>query len=436
MAPRAPTSKKRSNRASHNRDSGYRYRGNTSSSAPIFDDEGDDPAKIELLGVSLPNPLSYLRNNNNFSSLTNATNWTPTRIILFGGVTAILLAPLFDAFLRESLAFLRGSSGADDANGIIGDALPHVTNDGKFHGRYPNSLLTLFFPYTLFRDVVLDQPVDPNDVPFFWHAHVSDETAVKAVLTKCYEADLVELNTVEDIEKARRLNLVSTLVSQDRVGAGAINKEKLYNGQRRKPLVIASPHVKEAAELFSQDNFGRTFSFYRHPIDYDVHPNLKKKLPPEAGANNFMTRLLSGVHTGPLGYKELGIGKQVIRQATIAGTRDLMAESLFRFGKYYGWVPAGGEGTKESEKKDDAIAMSCIEDIIKDVPGERYADHNSPEWKVFYKANKLDCQLYEIARSTWRAQIQTIIPLPLQKQRAGEGDDDEKEDEEEEEAQR
>ena len=40
---------------------------------------------------------------------------------------------------------------------------------------------------------------------------------------------------------------------------------------------------------------------HRHPIDYDVHPNLKRNLPPEAGANNFMTRLLSDVHTGVLG---------------------------------------------------------------------------------------------------------------------------------------
>jgi hypothetical protein len=40
--------------------------------------------------------------------------------------------------------------------------------------------------------------------------------------------------------------------------------------------------------------------------------------------------------------------------------------------------------------------------------------------------------LYEIARSTWRAQIQTIIPLTLQKRRAGEGDDDEDKDEDEE----
>ena len=79
------------------------------------------------------------------------------------------------------------------------------------------------------------------------------------------------------------------------------------------------------------------------------------------------------------------------------------------------------------EENDDAIAKACIENIVKTVQGERYADHNSPEWQVFYNANQMDCQLYELARSTWRAQIQTIIPLTVQKVRAGQGDDEEKE---------
>lgn len=422
MASRATNSMKQTRPRS-------RYRSTASTSSSAFNDDDDDPEKVQLLGMSLPNPGFYIRNI--FSS-ASSSNLSPARIVLFGGIIAILLAPLFDSFIRESLTFLRGSSSPDeDENGVIGAALPHVTEDGKFHGRYPNSLLTLFYPFTLFRDVVLDQPVTVNDVPFYWHAHVSDELAVKAVLIKCFDADLVELNTVEDVEEAKRLNLVSTLVSQNRVGKGAIKKEKLYNGQQRKPLVITSPHIREAAELFSQDNFGRTFSFYRHPIDYDVHPELKKKLPPEAGANNFLTRLLSDVHKGPLGFKELGIGKQVIRQTTIAGTRDLMSESFFRFAKYYGWVPIGGVGTKESEESDDAITKACINDVVKDVPGERYADHNSPEWQVFYKANRLDCQLYEIARSTWRAQIQTIIPLTLQRHRVGEGDEEAEEEEKE-----
>ena len=441
------------------------------------DDDAEGGRKIQLLGISLPNPLHHIRSKLSSSSSSSSsspsphslsfapslTNLTPTARMVLGGaaIAVVLLAPrLFDAYLRGGsspatlssffslLLLLRGGGGGGggapsargvggsgenaDENGVVGAALPHVTNDGKFHGRYPNSLLTLFYPFTLFRDVVLDQPVDPGDVPFFWHAHASDEVAVKGALSRCYDADIIELNTIEDVERARDMNLVSTLASRGRVGRAAVERDGLHGGQRRRPLVIASPHVREAAELFSQDNFGRTFAFYRHPIDYDVHPGLRDALPPGAGADNFLTRLLSGAMSGPLGYKELGTAKQVIRQTTIAGTRDLMAESLFLFGKYYGWDPVHGSGTSESIESDDAIARACVKEAARDAPGERYADHDSPEWRAFYEANKLDCELYEIARSTWRAQIQTIIPLTLQKRRAGEGDDDEKEDDEEE----
>ena len=246
-----------------------------------------------------------------------------------------------------------------------------------------------------------------------------DEIAVKKALRECYGAELIELDTVEDIDKAKKLSLVSTLTAEDRLGSRiseSIN-QPYYNQQISRPVIITSPHIREASELFSQDNYGRMFSFYRHPIDYDVHPQLKQKLPPEAGANNFLTRLLSDVHVGELSFKELGIAKQVIRQVGVTGTRDQMAESVFRIGKYMGWVPVNGFGTKESEATDDETVKSCIEENVQSAPEERYADHNSPEWQVFYQRNKLDCQLYEIARSTWRAHIQTIIPLTLQMDR-------------------
>lgn len=246
-----------------------------------------------------------------------------------------------------------------------------------------------------------------------------DEIAVKKTLTTCYGAELIELDTIEDIEKAKKLSLVKTLAAEQRLGTriSDITKQQYYNQQISRPVVITSPHIRETSELFDQENYGRMFSFYRHPIDYDVHPQLKQKLPPEAGANNFLTRLLSDVHVGDLGFKELGIAKQVIRQVGVTGTRDSMVESLFRIGKYMGWVPVNGLGTRESEESDDEIVKACIDEYVQSSPEERYADHNSPEWQVFYQRNKLDCQLYEIARSTWRAQIQTIIPLTLQMER-------------------
>jgi hypothetical protein len=92
--------------------------------------------------------------------------------LLIGATAAMAIATFIDP---SSLLFGTNKSTLPQLgdDGRVGDALPHVTGDGKYHGRYPNSLLTLFYPFTLLRDVVLDQPVDRTDVPFFWHAHVS-----------------------------------------------------------------------------------------------------------------------------------------------------------------------------------------------------------------------------------------------------------------------
>lgn len=138
--------------------------------------------------------------------------------------------------------------------------------DGKYHGAYPNSLLTLFYPFTLLRDVVLDQPVNRTDIPYFWHVHISDELAVKKALRTCYGADLIELDTVEDISKAKNLNLISTLSKEGRLGSRTSDgsNQIYYNEQIGRPLVITSPHIREVSELFNQDYYGRVFSFYRH----------------------------------------------------------------------------------------------------------------------------------------------------------------------------
>ncbi|KAL3810882.1 hypothetical protein ACHAXA_003404 [Cyclostephanos tholiformis] len=447
-------SQRRHHRNSISLDDDYYYREG--------DDDADVRTRVQLLGNALSDTLHHIRSKFSslcfpaiLSNLVAATNApAAAKTILVGvavAISVVLLAPTFETYvppggvlsMMTSLllvpwGFYPSNENSDD-DGIVGAALPHLTADGKFHGRYPNSILTLFYPLTLYRDVVLDQPVDPSDVPFYWHPHVSDEIAVKAVLRRCYDADIVELNTPEEISNAKDANLISKLADEGRLGGISSRVDmddggstSLYNGQRRRPLIVASPHIREVAELFSVNNLGRTFSFYRHPVDYDLHPSILESTPPGSDTDNLMVRLLSNVRVGALGFKELGTAKQVIRQTTISGTRDMMAESLFRFGKYYGWVPVGGTGTREGIESDDDIARACIGNMTKDLSGEKYVDHDGPEWEAFYEANKLDCELYEVARSTWRAQIQTIVPLTLQKRRAGEGDDDEKDGEDDE----
>ena len=218
----------------------------------------------------------YSKNSNNNDLLEGASSvfsiaswkWNSPRFLL-GGTLLLILATFIEVPSPSSLfgsTITSSSSVSKNSQGIVGDALPHVTKDGKYHGAYPNSLLTLFYPFTLLRDVVLDQPVNRTDIPFFWHVHVSDEVAVKKALRKCYGADLIELDTVADISKAKNLNLISTLSNEGRLGSRTSEggNQLYYNEQIGRPLVITSPHIREVSDLFSQDYYGRVFSFYRH----------------------------------------------------------------------------------------------------------------------------------------------------------------------------
>ena len=292
-----------------------------------------------------------------------------------------------------------------------------------FDGRYPHSLLTLFYPYTMLRDVVLDQPVADTDIPFFWHLHKSDEGLIKGILKDCYNLQIVELNDLKSIEHAKEVDLVA--------------------GLDRTKHVITSPFIRETATVFSKDNFGRMFCFTRHPVDYDVHPALPNFAPHN---DNWLCRLLSDVHVEPITFKQLGVAKKVLFQTCVMGTLDKMKESIIRQADYFGWSKLGkGEGPKKTsagQKKkltDEDIQneKDALEDYEREeeqcldrhldgnIPEETFVDHDSDEWKEFYKTNLYDCQLYEIGRSVWRAQIQTIIPHYLQVQRDNPDDDEE-----------
>eukprot|EP00957_Ditylum_brightwellii_P144380 10998735-Ditylum_brightwellii.AAC.1 len=94
---------------------------------------------------------------------------------------------------------------------------------------------------------------------------------MKYILTTCYGLDTVELNDLQSIERAKQVHLAS----------------------RGNKIVITSPFIRQAAELFDTENFGR--------MD-----------------DNWLTRLLSDDHDNEvIGFKELGVAKQVVRQTCV-----------------------------------------------------------------------------------------------------------------------
>jgi len=256
-------------------------------------------------------------------------------------------------------------------------------DDGLYKGVYPNSLITLFYPYTLLRDVVLAQPVSDSDIPFFWHLHGSDERTMKRILTTCFGLELVELDDLDSIERAKETGLVATL--------------------DRYKHVITSPHIRPICEIFTVDHFARMFSFFRHPLDYDLHP----ALPTFEETDNWLTRYLSDLHEGDITFKQLGVAKHVVRECTVVGTLDKMRGSILRIKAYFGWEYADG--------MTDFAGERCVDDALAEEPVEEtWIDHGGVEWDEHYAMNRYDCEVYEIAQSAWRAQIQTMVPYDIQ----------------------
>jgi len=129
--------------------------------------------------------------------------------------------------------------------------------------------------------------------------------------------------------------------------------------------VITSPFIRETAEIFTKGNLGRMICFYRHPIDYDLHP----VLPTFEVRDNWLTRLLSNEHKEELTFNKLGIAKHVVRQSCLVGSLTTMKPSIVRIAIHLNWHYANDMSEGEGEK--------CIDDALLDNPAEKWADHTT-----------------------------------------------------------
>ena len=310
-----------------------------------------------------------------------------------GGVVQMLASYTKNPIVLGTMALVTCLALTTDASMVFG--MFYSEKDTRIAGRLPHSLLTLDYPYTMLRGVVQEQPIEKADVPFFWNPHKPDALLVQKILTSCYGIELIELDSLDAIKKAKEVNLPS---------------------RQGDKFAISSPYIREVAEMFTPENLGRATCFFRHPLDYA----LDDQLPTYDEDDNWMARFLLNDGKSHLGFKQLGDAKQIVRDVCVSVTRDKLVPSIERAANYYGWEL---EGSKQ-----------CVEEAVGQAnTEERHLDHESDEWKTFYAKNYYDCQLYEVAQQVWRAQIQTVIPLYLQLKRAKQygGDEEEETDEDE-----
>jgi hypothetical protein len=172
--------------------------------------------------------------------------------------------------------------------------------------------------------------------------------------------------------------------------------------------VIVSPHIRKFADIFSWDNQGRMFAFFRHPIERELARG-------KAGEfrDNYMVRFIINKQEGELNFVDLGNAKKVVREKCVVGLLDeFKMESLQRVMKYFGW-----EGSQ-----------LCLEEYAARMPDEEYGDlvdGTDENWVLLHKYNIYDVQLYEYARTVFRAQRQTLVTLAKQFELFGDPEGDE-----------
>jgi len=230
------------------------------------------------------------------------------------------------------------------------------------------NIMVLGPPWVYMRDVVNDLPVLDQDVTFFWTTEDSSSDTLKNLFSDCYDLSLSMFNDGATIN---------------------LNDFERTEG-------ITSSNIRYIATQFNEDNYGRMFSFFRHP--YGIYLRKKQLNKNTTVIDNPMVRKILNQPDGKINFKLLGISKKFIREKCVVGLLDEnLYKSVLRIASYLGFY---------------SVSSSCINQYLNNIeldPEGELIELYSDEWRTFIDYYHYDLQLYEFARSVYRAQEQTIV---------------------------
>mmetsp|Transcript_141 Transcript_141/g.198 ORF Transcript_141/g.198 Transcript_141/m.198 type:complete len:514 (+) Transcript_141:81-1622(+) len=334
-------------------------------------------------------------------------------------------------------------------------------------GRYQPSLNR--YPLTMLKNLV--EPLEPNDIIFFWHIPKAAGTTVKHVLTKCY--DLIRPIRPEQAAHPPSLEIIHNTLNVDTSTIAGIARAKHANlTSLDKVDFIVSSHLHEGSALFTPDHKGRMITFLRHPVHLAVslfhylgHATWERNYRKEFAnmtlldyatseqkgvrIDNWMTRYLSRNIAGVLDETHLQLAMDILREKCLVGLVDEMEESFRRISLFFG-IYQGNKlvltnsknmnGHKTHTKQNNNITMTSNkvhnskswhqikmqlrknERIVKrcvynHTDGNIKANEHkhteiipgSKEWSVLAEKNSFDMQLYSFAKDElWPSQGKMI----------------------------
>jgi len=264
--------------------------------------------------------------------------------------------------------------------------------------------------------------VPETATPLFWHipkaggtsaerlAYCLDLVVAKQRHPKIVAPPSLDVLNTPDGQKHRFVNVDPTTIQgiQDAKKLGFAEHLHLAD-------FIKTPYLTEAADgLFNENHKGSLFVIFRHPVEravsmfyYLQHADWESTYRPELAnytieeyqslpgvEKNWVVRFLVGKSGGELTQQDLSRAKSILAQKALVGFTDQMAESLRRFGIYFGW-----NNRHQWE--------ACVRAITQN--GSNAHQHpkvlrNSSAWEAIAKNNEYDIELYEYALKIFEEQ--------------------------------
>jgi len=206
------------------------------------------------------------------------------------------------------------------------------------------------------------------ETPFFWQIP-SSGGIFQSIMTACYKKILATDIHWNKEERNDTLKILQTINNHSYVNVDLSLPEDIKKAGNEGLVsyhmadIVASPHIHYSAiQLFSNQNKGRMFTVFRHPVERIIAicnfiQKRQKKESDVSASNstssmtllefalspnmdkNWMTSFLVNKRQTPLTQDDVELAKEILRRKALVGIHDKMESSLKVFQDYFHWKP-------------------------------------------------------------------------------------------------
>merc|ERR1712232_1142514 len=272
----------------------------------------------------------------------------------------------------------------------------------------------------------INDGMDRNDIPFFWHIPRCAGSTIKAIMGECLGLILAcEVGVRDGHEDDPSLDIINykgaRYMNVDTSSLEGINRardKKLVGSNVARPQAIVSSYLLPISqEIYDHSHKGRAFTLLRHPIEravsmyYFNHQigNLANEISLEDYAkgqgieNNWMVRYLTGKLEDELPSDALFEAKNNLKKKFLIGFVDDLNESIQRFLKYNDWAYHEYDMTKATQQE-QCVNMLAEVGANKNMAGYVLPKRGSQLYSWISWQTSYDIKLYEYAKELFDTQ--------------------------------